>query len=285
MKRKVFYKIVIPLLVFWFSETYSQVNNDSCYTATDLGVVGLFFHDNGCFDGTINNDTFLVSSNANSAIEFPYMGMTGCLGYSSFNNTPTNDIWYKFKTSAFQIKVSYYFPNPIDSLHLNVWIGSNCNNLFPSGCYTFDLLGGGTNNVTTFSGTSNPNDYVYLQFSGNAPGKFGTFAFCLTGEWISAVTYYGIADIITNLNNTQNNNDIKISPNPFDDYSNLTFTNPKNEKHTLTIFNTTGQIVQQKDNIISGEIKIERENLVSGIYFFQLRSVSNVVVTGKLVVE
>jgi hypothetical protein len=96
---------------------------------------------------------------------------------------------------------------------------------------------------------------------------------------------YSQVDVFHSIHESNINSNVKIIPNPFNEYSILTFANPQNKKHTLTIFNTTGQIVQQKDNITGDEIIIERENLVNGLYFFQLRSVSNIVASGKLIVD
>lgn len=76
-----------------------------------------------------------------------------------------------------------------------------------------------------------------------------------------------------------------IYPNPFDEHCILSFENPKNEKRTLTLFNTTGQVVQQTDNITTEQVKIEKENLSDGLYFYQLRTDKEVYATGKLMIK
>jgi len=83
--------------------------------------------------------------------------------------------------------------------------------------------------------------------------------------------------------NAQNN--IKIFPNPFSTSATLEFENEKNEKYSLHIYNTAGQLVRKIDNITNTSVRIKRENLNSGLYFFQLLNNTDGVGSGKIMIE
>jgi hypothetical protein len=76
-----------------------------------------------------------------------------------------------------------------------------------------------------------------------------------------------------------------LYPNPFTDYATIEFENKNSENYSIKIYNNLGQVVKIISNIITNKIKINRENLSSGIYFFQLKNDSGIRQTGKLVVE
>jgi len=83
----------------------------------------------------------------------------------------------------------------------------------------------------------------------------------------------------------ENNYKIIIYPNPFNNSTLIEFENRKNQKYTLTLYNSIGQIVKQIDNITTGQIRIERDNLTNGLYFFQLRTDSEIVGNRKFIIE
>ena len=78
---------------------------------------------------------------------------------------------------------------------------------------------------------------------------------------------------------------VRIVPNPFDQTAIIEFENEKNEKSILTLYNAAGQILRQIDNISGGKIRIERGNLMNGLYFFQLRTDSEIIGKGKVIIE
>ena len=265
MKKIIF--ILITLLVI--ANVKSQVINDDCYNAVYLGDLSTSANTKDCFDGTVDNDTFLITSNVNSLIDYPFYGMTGCYGYSNSNNIPSNDIWYKFKAESFILKIeNYYNPTPIDTLHLNIWYGQDCDTLYSSCCYTFC----GTPIMfffsDTISGSSNSNDFVYLQFSGNRPNKFGSFAFCLTD--ISVMTPYcnSTPIIISALEEEFRINDkILVFPNPTNDKLNLSI----EENAVIDIINIQGQIVYSK-SLTEKSNSLDLSNLVSGVYTLKIKT-------------
>lgn len=90
---------------------------------------------------------------------------------------------------------------------------------------------------------------------------------------------------LTGIEVLQKTKDVTVYPNPFSDYTTLKFENIKNEKSTLIIFDSRGRLVKTIADIATDEIKIERNNLTSGLYFFQLRNDRQIRATGKLTIE
>lgn len=80
-------------------------------------------------------------------------------------------------------------------------------------------------------------------------------------------------------------NNFKVKPNPFSVFTILAFENPLRKTNTIKIFNFNGQIVKQYQNIQGHELKIERDEMKSGIYFFQLMNDRQLITNGKLVIE
>ncbi len=78
---------------------------------------------------------------------------------------------------------------------------------------------------------------------------------------------------------------VSTAPNPFKDFTYLTFNNSEGKVYSLNIMNVTGQVVRSYSNIISSAVEIKRENLASGVYFAVLRSADGRFLTEKLIVE
>jgi len=80
-------------------------------------------------------------------------------------------------------------------------------------------------------------------------------------------------------------NDFKLFPNPMGDYAILEFNNPTKENHTLTLFDMQGRMVKTITGIKSEQVEIKKENLISGLYLFQLSTNKKISVTGRLMIE
>jgi hypothetical protein len=80
-------------------------------------------------------------------------------------------------------------------------------------------------------------------------------------------------------------NNVKVHPNPFTEYTIITFDNSFFEKNTLKIFNTSGQLVKEYRNITGNILTIERDKMCRGIYYFQLMNDKRQIGNGKLVIE
>ena len=104
-----------------------------------------------------------------------------------------------------------------------------------------------------------------IGFAENAPNGTSTGFAMLKVDALSKETSSGIDE--SDFNKT-----IKIFPNPFDEYTVLTFKNTTGINCTLTIYDSQGKLIQRIDNPTSGKIKIERKNLSSGVYTFKIQS-------------
>ena len=74
-------------------------------------------------------------------------------------------------------------------------------------------------------------------------------------------------------------------PNPFTEYTSLELPDPKNRNYALTIVSSQGKIIRKIKNIKTGTIRIHREDLARGLYFYQLVSEGKTVASGRLVVN
>jgi len=109
---------------------------------------------------------------------------------------------------------------------------------------------------------------------------------------------YGITGFITNYDYSNNivdcssgvsgNHIIKnfnIYPNPTNENAILEFENSNKENCTLRLYDRHGQPVRTIINIRSDKVEIDRQNLQSGLYFFQLQTDKQIIATGKLTIE
>lgn len=114
--------------------------------------------------------------------------------------------------------------------------------------------------------------------------------FAISGYWTSGSTSELLFIKTDNkgtvgLNELQSNSAFTVFPNPFNQSATLQFENSQNKKCTLTLFDSEGRIVRTISNIISDNIEIERNNLKSGLYFYQLRTDAELCATGKFIIE
>lgn len=88
-------------------------------------------------------------------------------------------------------------------------------------------------------------------------------------------------------NNVLDHLDPKISlfPNPASERFSIRFNNPTLLPHQVIIFNSLGQVVRTVKELKTEEIKIERENLPNGVYFYQLVQDKNLLNSGKLILK
>jgi hypothetical protein len=87
------------------------------------------------------------------------------------------------------------------------------------------------------------------------------------------------------LQQNADNNSWTLSPNPFDGYTWLKFNNSSQSKFVLKIYNVNGQLVKTLNNIYTNEIRIEKDNLTNGIYFFKLTSNKRTTAVGKIIIK
>ena len=87
---------------------------------------------------------------------------------------------------------------------------------------------------------------------------------------------------ITGIDDNENGIEWILLPNPLTDFAILTFDNSKKENHDLTIYGITGQLIKTITDITTGQVKIEKGDLSSGIYFFELSADRRIVASGNL---
>ncbi len=77
---------------------------------------------------------------------------------------------------------------------------------------------------------------------------------------------------------------VTVFPNPFHSFTTLKFDRHL-EDGVLTIYNTARKLLRSVPDISGFQVKIEKENLNSGLYFYELKEESGASYTGKLVVS
>ena len=80
------------------------------------------------------------------------------------------------------------------------------------------------------------------------------------------------------------NNNWSVYPNPFNDYSILDLNNSILKNGTLKLFNLQGSLKRIVYNLNGDHIKIEKLNLETGAYFFELFTDQRLVANGKLLI-
>lgn len=254
-------KLIFIIITFTFlgNLAFGQAVNDDCFNAIDFGEIS-YDHNSDCIDGTVNSDTATSSTNVNATPSVPYYGMIGCMGYTTDNSVPSDDVWFRFKAYGFFIKI---FPSEdLDTVHLNVWYGPDCNSLSASGCYTTVEF---VENVY-FSGPDSLDNWIYLQFSGKGIGQQGNFGFCLF-SFYNDLVYYGTPVISspTNVDAANRVPQFQLYPIPSNDYFYLS--GDLNEIKLIQIFDVYGKEVYCESNINGF---INSSHLVVGIYTVQL---------------
>jgi hypothetical protein len=96
----------------------------------------------------------------------------------------------------------------------------------------------------------------------------------------------GIVSYNTNISGIDNNKrKLKIFPNPSGSSIKITFPNPENEKYSLIIYNSTGQLIETFYNISGNEVSINNKILEKGMYFFKIQNKSGIIGQDKFIIE
>lgn len=89
--------------------------------------------------------------------------------------------------------------------------------------------------------------------------------------------------LATGLEGKSRVNEMQISPNPFSSLTTLNFVNQCRDA-SLRIFNASGQMIKQINNISGQKATLNRENLKSGFYIIQLIQEDSLRSSEKLIV-
>ena len=82
----------------------------------------------------------------------------------------------------------------------------------------------------------------------------------------------------------KNEFDIQVFPNPFSEYAMVKVNSTSNKNVDLTLYDMFGNVVKMIPGNNSGTIKLEKDNLPSGICFYQVNQ-GDVKKTGKIIVQ
>lgn len=85
------------------------------------------------------------------------------------------------------------------------------------------------------------------------------------------------------VNEIDYDNYLIISPNPFNEYTTVNINNNDHNKYNVTIFDITGKVIRTYKNVYNNNLKIEKGDLKSGIYFIDINN--GRITRGKLIVE
>ncbi|MDC0230856.1 metallophosphoesterase [Aureispira] len=77
---------------------------------------------------------------------------------------------------------------------------------------------------------------------------------------------------------------IKTEPNPFSDFTLLSFENPYKDDLSLTITDLYGKKLRHYYNCNNGQLRIDKNELIAGFYLYTLIG-ENLIATGKLIVK
>ena len=72
---------------------------------------------------------------------------------------------------------------------------------------------------------------------------------------------------------------------PSKNITTIRFANPESIKHSLIIYNSKGQTIEEINNVTDNEIKIDNRNWQRGMYFFKLFNDNNNIGQGKFIIE
>ena len=77
---------------------------------------------------------------------------------------------------------------------------------------------------------------------------------------------------------------LSISPNPFKESTTIEFYNPDNKQFVMTLTDLKGRVVRMTENVNGNEIIIVKKDLMSGVYFMELKGEERTY-RGKLIIE
>ncbi len=138
--------------------------------------------------------------------------------------------------------------------------------------------------------TIDPTHTSYNSSRGNSLVETPGGGFAITGSWFNGSSFELII-IKTDNKGTigLTEQDLSASfifyPNPFSQSATLKFENQEHEEHELKIFDSRGNLVREVQHIITSKVKIEKNNLSNGLYYFQLLTAKKVKASGKIIIN
>jgi hypothetical protein len=84
---------------------------------------------------------------------------------------------------------------------------------------------------------------------------------------------------------TQKLAELRIYPNPANDFVNIDLTGQLNGQNEITIFNALGQPVKTLKSVESLKVQIDISDLVQGLYYVTVKTDNNLLLTSKLLIN
>lgn len=263
------YSIVVDIPAFAKYE-YKFVNGDQFYEAEFVPAesrVGYNFNDNRWLyiDSLANDTTFI-----------------GVLVFGG--NAPVNMNLIRFVVNMQNETVS---PNGVHVAgDFQSWSSTN------TIMYHFDDAPAGVYEVISY--VSPNNTYEYKFYNGNSSGDAETVAgSCTVGGnrsenitsdiVLNTVCFSYCSDCTTGADEMSNNVSIKMYPNPTTNSAKIEFKNSDNKNIIITDMN--GKIVREYSSVFDTSLQIQKDNLMSGIYFVNVRYDDNSTVKEKLIFQ
>ncbi|MES2287047.1 MAG: T9SS type A sorting domain-containing protein [Bacteroidota bacterium] len=223
-----------------------------------------------------SNDVFYVSDQGNSVIRkvlpdgtmSTYAG-SGVIGHSDGPGTVAQ----------------FYFPKGLTV--------DNVGNVYVAGRFDYTVRKIDTQgNVSTVAGiphiTGNVNGTSAVAIFGKPIDVIMSLdGNLLVSDWVNRVIRKIELPIVASVNNKlQQEIGIQVSPNPFSTSTTIKINGNKGkEKIDFLMYDLTGKEIEVKSSVSTQQIVIERGDLPNGIYFYKISQNTNIIGTGKLIVE
>lgn len=230
------------------------------------------------YNGSVRNETALLQLRSPIGLDIGWIGTA----YSSDTNYFHNKVFHKL---SYPGNINHMDSSKVyngDTLFYNYGYIDN----FVSPYAALGVIGawgiGGQSGSSLFY-TDNMTAYY----------SFGvmTFASDYRHSHINQQMFYQLQNIIDNYGYTipikripNNNNWVKISPNPFRERTEIEFNNPSLIPYRFQLIDITGKVVQSILNI-TNNVVIHKKDLPNGIYFFYLSAKEKSSIVGKLQIQ
>jgi len=257
--------------------------NDNIYVAGDFNSAKAAF---GLDTATNNNgaeyDPFLVKYNSSGVEQWVVSGsgsyIDKCSGVTVDDN---NDIYI---TGTFESTTVVFGSTTLTNVNpgngSDIYVAKYNN----TGAAVWAKSIGGNDLDDSRGITSDPSGNIYLIGSyWSSSLTFGTTTLTNPGGgfdiWIAKINFYvGINDI------SSFDNNILVYPNPFNSGAVIQLSKPL-DNASLIIYNMMGQEVKRINVINEKEIILQRENLTTGLYYFNITDKGVLKGNGKFIVE
>ena len=242
--------------------TYTSCNPDSCnYNTIDNNSFG---------NSVVSENIDIKEGTVGGVIKNNHFNGLG------LNNQNSGDSWVDIKGNYYLIICNTGINTILDGFqtHINA-PGFGNYNTFSDNQMTINSTGNGIN-IKTLNSTGTAYNNIVCTNNTAINAAMG-LTNIQTTNCTSSCLNLGVTDI-------QSNPIFKYYPNPFSDSINITLSIDL-ENATITIFNTSGQEINKIKNCNGKSIKISRENIPNGIYFFQIINNNKIIATEKIIIN